>query len=107
MNPNVSTSNLSIVGSYGSQSFYGTYDQGGNAREWVDFTYTPGGDKMQRGGDITGNYTLSGNEYSLNSPQDANWYKGFRLATIPEPTSVALLGLTALLAAIGFRRYSK
>ncbi len=87
---------LSDVGVYGSNSAsaYGTYDQGGNLSEWND-AVIDGDSRGIRGGD------WSGSEDTMQ-PSDRNAYQtpvyeeqivGFRVATVPEPSTYVLLML--------------
>jgi formylglycine-generating enzyme required for sulfatase activity len=79
------------VGAYGtnSDSFYGTFDQGGNVWEWNDAVL--GTSRGLRGGawnSVSGVLasTLRGGSNPSNETADV----GFRVASIPEPGSVAL-----------------
>ena len=90
--------NVTTVGSAGplSESFYGTSDRGGNVGEWVETLL--GTSRVLRGGMF-----LISNELNLRSSypmfasgtlEQSLW--GFRVATIvPEPSSVALLGVAS------------
>ena len=83
---------LTPVGAYtASDSYYGTFDQGGNVWEWNDAVISSS--RSLRGGswgDVEGGLRASyrGNfDPSLDSPGI-----GFRVATVPEPTvSVSLM----------------
>jgi sulfatase modifying factor 1 len=90
---------LTEVGTFAkSPSPYGTFDQGGNVEEWTE---TPVGstDRVMRGGDyywgadwLAANYQISG------WPSDEVNYQGlgFRVASVPEPSTLVLLGMGAL-----------
>jgi formylglycine-generating enzyme required for sulfatase activity len=93
----ISQNHLTNVGAYvNSPSYYGTFDQGGNVEEW----------NQAISGSIRG---LRGGTWGSNSPGlqadfrggggDATFEDhkiGFRLASIPEPSALALLALEAL-----------
>ncbi len=84
----------------GSGSFYGTFDQGGNVREWNDAVIS-GSSRGLRGGSWFDNDSFlrsllrDGNAPSLESN-----LVGFRLASVPEPTSgvLVMLGCVGMLA---------
>ena len=79
------------VGSYtGDGSSYGTFDQGGNVWEWNDAVIS-GSSRGVRGG------SFNNNENSLRAsgrvnfdPSNGNSSIGFRVASVPEPTSLLL-----------------
>ena len=81
---------ITDVGTYsGDPSSYGTNDQGGNVWEWNDAV--SGSVRGLRGG------SWDGSEYDLRSsdridfdPSFENSFVGFRVASVPEPTSVLL-----------------
>ena len=88
---------LTYVGSYiDSPSAYGTFDQGGNASEWVDgvMSYVPltvgvnGGMWDSIGGGADGGLGASAN--GAKYPGNESIYTGFRLASVPEPSCVVL-----------------
>ena len=86
------------VGSYtGSASPYGTFDQGGNVFEWNEAT-SSGSDRGLRGGHSDGvvGHLASSNRYFGTATNEV-YTIGFRVASIPEPTT-ALLVMTGLLA---------
>ena len=106
--------NLTTVGSAGplSESFYGTSDQAGNAIEWVD-TLVPrpvaGPYPAYLGGVFAGDYEamVSIWQYRWYAPALGEFnHIGFRVATIPEPTTyvMASLGLVSLFVARRRRR---
>jgi len=97
------------VGAYAdSASHYGTFDQGGNVREWNDeivFTSSRG----MRGGFFSGAVSdLQSSSRNKFDPTTENNLVGFRvtsLAPIPEPSSYgAIFGIVGLATAIFFRR---
>ena len=79
------------VGSYtGAASFYGTFDQGGNVWEWNDAVI--GSSRGLRGGSWEFNgFSLASSyrNYHL-APSVENYDIGFRLASVPEPSSLVL-----------------
>jgi formylglycine-generating enzyme len=92
--------NVTTVGSAGplSQSFFGTSDQGGNLWEWNE-SLVSGSSRGLRGGSFGADsgYMLSS---SRNSDDPAEGLYGglgigFRVATVPEP-STAVLGIFAV-----------
>ena len=89
------------VGAYtDSRSFLGTYDQGGNVMEWND---TLGAGEMRgiRGGSWGGNSAdLRASSRGFLDPSGAGNIVGFRVGTVPEPTTtgLSLLGVVALVS---------
>jgi formylglycine-generating enzyme required for sulfatase activity len=98
----VSTQNyLTDVGAYAqSGSFYGTFDQGGNVWEWDEALIGSSSRGLRGGG--WGNYSDSfaaSYRFSID-PTNESLGVGFRVASVPEPGSLAMLlgiALTALL----------
>ena len=93
--PSVPNANvLTPVGAYtASDSYYGTFDQGGNVWEWTDYVISSY--RGLRGGSWNaGEYGLqASNRTFLDSPA-AGSDIGFRIATVPEPT----VGVSLVLA---------
>ncbi|MCX7066012.1 MAG: SUMF1/EgtB/PvdO family nonheme iron enzyme, partial [Proteobacteria bacterium] len=86
----VSTQNyLTDVGAYAqSGSFYGTFDQGGNVWEWDEALIGSSSRGLRGGGSVP------------DDPVSEHGSIGFRVASVPEPGSLAMLlgiALTALL----------
>ena len=83
---------LTDVGAYGvnSQSAYGTNDQAGNVFEWNDAVIS-GSSRGLRGGswgDFSGSLPASGR--GSGGPTGEDVLVGFRVASVPEPTSIFL-----------------
>jgi formylglycine-generating enzyme required for sulfatase activity len=87
---------VTTVGSAGplSQSFYGTSDQGGNVEEWNETLIgVNGAFRDLRGGSWGGHTAFLGSAFRLAvGPTVEAEDTGFRVATVPEP-STALLGI--------------
>jgi sulfatase modifying factor 1 len=89
---------LTPVGAYtDSASYYGTFDQGGNVFEWNDAII--GSSRGVRGGSwhLTEGRLQASDRYG-NDPTSVNSSVGFRVATVPEPTTAIslLLGIGLL-----------
>ena len=104
-NCNFSVGDLTIVGSYtGSASPYGTFDQGGNVAEWNE-TNIGGTAHGQRGGYFTttaDSLSAQSRGFVLNQPTGRDNI-GFRVASIPEPSTGILLAL-GMIGLAGWRR---
>jgi formylglycine-generating enzyme required for sulfatase activity len=84
--------NVTTVGSAGAlaESYFGTADQGGNVWEWNDAVIS-GSSRALRGGsfiDLEFNLRSSGRFGFV--PSDEFNFIGFRVASVPEPTSLLL-----------------
>lgn len=89
---------LTDVGAYtSSPSYYGTFDQGGNVYEWNE-TATSSSTRGFRGGSWNTGLSddLNASEYFAFVPTDEDYGVGFRVASIPEPSAAALIGLAAV-----------
>lgn len=94
---------MTDVGSYlTSPSPYGTFDQGGNLMEWTEGieSLQSSGTFMRgmRGGAWSTSFEVlqASFEVFVNDPQLAGIDVGFRVATIPEPTTLSLAMLASL-----------
>jgi formylglycine-generating enzyme required for sulfatase activity len=93
-----------IVGSYpGSASPSGTFDQGGNVREWTEGV--SGSFRVMRGGHLQGDPSdLRAAAITLKNPSlSVGGADGFRVASIPEP-GTGLLMMTGLVGLAWLRR---
>jgi formylglycine-generating enzyme required for sulfatase activity len=89
----------------GGLSPYGTMAQGGNVFEWMETAYdginnTAGESRERRGGFWgVGSYSLDASSRILNNPTDGYVNYGFRVASVPEPSTglLVVLGLSGLL----------
>jgi formylglycine-generating enzyme len=91
-------------------SFYGTFDQGGNAQEWNDAVFNSGfglqrGDRggswNSRGG---GDLNTSIDRYGAPTNEDST--TGFRIVLVPEPSALVLIALGGAAFALRSRRVS-
>lgn len=78
-------------------SFYGTFDQGGNAWEWTDAAVAPGYRGLRGGSWLGLENVLRASYRTVTGPADELNFIGFRVAIVPEPCVAGLLGLGALL----------
>jgi sulfatase modifying factor 1 len=97
---------LTDVGHFAtSESPYGTFDQGGNVWEWNE-ALIEGSGRALRGGTV--NYfsegLLSSTRLDSFFPDNEVFSVGFRVASIPEPSSMLLAGLGVLGLALFARR---
>jgi len=106
---NYGSSGSSNVGNYsGDASSYGTYDQGGNVWEWNDAVLTYARE-IRGGAWYSHDYFYS--DYGLLSSDTLSFFPvnlgsniGFRLASVPEPTSILLTMLASGMLLIRRRR---
>jgi formylglycine-generating enzyme required for sulfatase activity len=89
-NYNNSVDSTTNVGTYsGDPSSYGTFDQGGNVWEWNDAVTSSS--RGRRGGSFnTIETNLRASNRNSNDPTLENLSFGFRVASVPEPTSLLL-----------------
>jgi formylglycine-generating enzyme required for sulfatase activity len=96
--------NLTDVGAYtGTTSPYGAFDMGGNVFQWNEAFISPASRGL-RGGGFSSPYEAMQSSYSVqNIPFDSWWNMGFRVATVPEPSTL-LLGAFGVVALLTVRR---
>jgi formylglycine-generating enzyme len=75
-----------------SDSPYGTFDQGGNVWEWNE-ALVYGSSRGMRGGSASNACNLHASDRDYFSPMDYTSDVGFRVAEVPEPCSILMLGL--------------
>ncbi len=105
--------NLTTVGSAGSASHYGTFDQAGNVWEWSEGVEQDGTKRGLRQGSSNDPAPVPGGPLYLAAsfgnngavPDAYFWNAGFRLAAIPEPSAAALILVTAGITWIARRRW--
>ena len=86
--------NVTTVGSAAANNYFGTFDQGGNLREWNDAVI--GSSRGLRGGSFNdGEGNLRASSRNGNVPTDERNTVGFRVASVPEPTSMVLTMLAS------------
>ena len=90
-----------IVDSTGGLSPYGTMGQGGNVREWNESAFDGSNNTSSEARTIRGGVWLSTEEFLRSSTRldgsvsgEVNSL-GFRVASVPEPSTYALLAMTA------------
>ncbi|MFM7245050.1 MAG: PEP-CTERM sorting domain-containing protein, partial [Planctomycetaceae bacterium] len=89
------------VGAVSGASYYGTFDQSGNVREWNDLDGVAGLSRGLRGGGYDNFLASSISSSQRGTPAATNLIAGFRLAgpvAVPEPSTWAM-GLTGLACA--------
>ncbi|GAH06869.1 unnamed protein product, partial [marine sediment metagenome] len=108
-NYNQAVGNSTDVGAYtGTTSFYGTFDQAGNVWEWNEAVVIPSSTSTPARALRSGHWSssnsgnLSASGRSLGHPWVESNDIGFRVASIPEPSTL-LLSLLGL-AAVGIKR---
>jgi hypothetical protein len=81
----------------GSASFYGTFDQGGNVWEWNEAVISSSGRGLRGGSWFNFSDGLAASLRSVGSPSRESDNVGFRVASIPEPSTGLLFGLGGLM----------
>ena len=94
----------------GGLSPYGTMAQGGNVFEWTDSAYDGVNDTVDefrelRGGAWDGYSNLVATDRDVNNMQNtSSRLRGFRIAMVPEPSSLSLLALGGVILVLSRRR---
>lgn len=106
-NYDFSVGSVTNVGTYSNDaSSYGTFDQGGNVREWNDAVIS-GSSRGLRGGSFLHNELLLRASYRAGVHPFFEYESvGFRVASVPEPTSMVLSMVASGMMLIRRRRYS-
>jgi len=99
---------LTRVGAYLlAASPFGTFDQGGNVWEWIENLSGSGTARGMGGGSYADGYSdlMQASQQGNGQPPDAenNSAHGFRLATVPEPSALVLLGIGMLVGLVALR----
>ncbi len=83
---------LTDVGAYGlnSDSAYGTNDQAGNVWEWNDAVISGSSRGLRGGSESNAANYLASSFRNDGVPSLENYNIGFRVASVPEPTSLVL-----------------
>ncbi|MFM7185741.1 MAG: SUMF1/EgtB/PvdO family nonheme iron enzyme [Planctomycetota bacterium] len=92
------------VGQMSVASYYGTFDQSGNVREWNDLDGVASAVRGLRGGGFENTLATNVSKLQQTTPAASNLISGFRLAgpvAVPEP-STWVLGITALVVGGGY-----
>ncbi len=104
---NSANGNVTTVGSAGplSDGYYGTADQGGNVREWNESLISGTFRGVRGGGFGSGSSELRASSRGVFGPSSGGDSTGFRVATVPEPSTAVLVVFAMLaLAVYGWRR---
>ncbi len=89
-----------------SESPYGTFDQGGNVREWnEDILFESGRGMRGSAYSVTSAHRLGASYRIEGGPTEEGRKLGFRVANIPEP-STAVLGMICVLCCVLWRMKS-
>lgn len=94
----------------GGLSAYGQRGLGGNVAEWTESAWdglnnSSSEDRTVRGGDWFGSFDqLASSSRDINAPLYESDFVGFRVASVPEPSTVALLLLAGVAAHLWHRR---
>ena len=86
---NSQNGNVTTVGSAAANNYFGTADQGGNVFEWNDAVIS-GSSRGRRGGSFSNDVTILLASRNGGVPTGEDRTIGFRVASVPEPTSLLL-----------------
>jgi formylglycine-generating enzyme required for sulfatase activity len=95
---------MTDVGAYSlSESPYGTFDQGGNQTEWTETVPRSSRRSLRGGSWADRRFSLRAAAQNANIPTNEFHGVGFRVASIPEPSTM-LLGVLVCLGLLRLRR---
>ena len=98
------------INNAGGLSAFGVMAMGGNVYEWTESAYDGSNDnigenRILRGGAwYTGSWELGASDYYSARVDGDGVYWGFRVASVPEPSSLSLLALGGVVVALRRRR---
>ncbi|MEZ5330099.1 MAG: SUMF1/EgtB/PvdO family nonheme iron enzyme [Verrucomicrobiales bacterium] len=100
---------ITEIGAYSmTESYYGLFDMAGNVDEWVEdhFFGEDLASHLIKGGSFFSDRNMRSDDFSSMFGESGNFFTGFRVAMIPEPSSVflCLLGFLILLSPRTARR---
>jgi formylglycine-generating enzyme len=101
---------MTEVGAFeNSESPYGTFDQGGNVLEWNEAVLdSTGSSRGMRGGSFSDYYHyMLASDIRMASPTLEGSRNGFRVASVPEPSSITLMLCAGAMAGLLWRRRRK
>ena len=87
--------NVTTVGSAAANNYFGTFDQGGNVREWNDALPKSPARGLRGGAWNSSADLLRSSARTYGPPSDELASIGFRVASVPEPTSLFLTMLAS------------
>jgi formylglycine-generating enzyme required for sulfatase activity len=82
--------NVTTVGSAAANNYFGTADQGGNLWEWNDAVISGSSRGLRGGSEYSNEFLLRSSNRNINVPSFESTSLGFRVASVPEPTSLLL-----------------
>jgi len=86
----VQNGNVTTVGSAAANNYFGTADQGGNVWEWNDAVISGSSRGLRGGSFVLGEGSLRASNRTYGVPTVEVNGIGFRVASVPEPTSLLL-----------------
>ncbi len=98
---------LTDVGAYtASASPYGAYDMGGDVFQWNETLISGSFRGLRRGSWSSDSNLLQSSDRIYDNPSDEGFLAGFRVATVPEPSTAVLAGIAGVLT-LAFRKRRK